>query len=62
MSQQTPPAPPPAQLLMQMATGKWVSKALSVVADLAIPDRLSTGPRSACDLAAETAVRELDLA
>ena len=56
MSQEMPPAPPPEQLLMQMATGKWVSKALSLVADLAIPDRLTAGPRSADDLAKETAV------
>jgi hypothetical protein len=54
MSQPTPTAPPPEQVIMQMATGKWVSKALSLVAELAIPDRLVNGPRSAGDLAAET--------
>jgi C-methyltransferase len=44
-------APPPEQVLMQMATGKWVSKTLSVVADLGVPDLLRGGPRSAGDLA-----------
>ena len=51
-----PSTPPPEQILMQMATGKWVSKALSLVADLAIPDRLNTGPRPADELASETKV------
>jgi C-methyltransferase len=37
---------------MQLATGKWVSKALSVVADLAIPDLLKDGSRSIDELAA----------
>jgi 2-polyprenyl-3-methyl-5-hydroxy-6-metoxy-1,4-benzoquinol methylase len=47
---------PPEQLLMQMATGKWVSKALGLVAELGIPDRLSAGSRDVAALAAETAV------
>jgi len=53
MDQQTTPAPPPQQIVMQMATGKWVSKALSVVADLAIPDLLKDGPRPVDELARE---------
>ena len=56
MTQPAPPPLQPEQLLMQLATGKWVSKALSVVADLAIPDLLGGGARSADDLAATTAV------
>jgi cyclopropane fatty-acyl-phospholipid synthase-like methyltransferase len=41
---------------MQLVTGKWVSKALAVVADLGIPDQLKEGARSASDLAARTGV------
>jgi hypothetical protein len=37
---------------MQMVTGKWVSKALSVSADLAIADLLAGGPLHVDDLAA----------
>lgn len=44
--------PPPEQILMQMATGKWVSKALAVVADLGIADLLGGGARHVDDLAA----------
>ena len=56
MTQPAPAALQPEQLLMQMATGKWVSKALSVVADLGIPDLLGEGPRSVDDLATRSAV------
>jgi len=56
MTQPAPPALQPEQLLMQLATGKWVSKTLSVVADLAIPDLLKEGPRPVDDLAARSAV------
>jgi hypothetical protein len=44
-------AAPPEQILMQMVTGKWVSKALAVVADLGIPDQLRDGPRPIGELA-----------
>ena len=36
MSPQIPPPMSPDQMLMQLAMGKWVSKALSLVADLSI--------------------------
>jgi hypothetical protein len=44
----------PDQLLMQLITGKWVSKALSLVAELAVADHVSDGPRHVEDLAAVT--------
>ena len=55
MGQPAPSAPPPEQILMQMLTGKWVSKTLSVVADLGIPDLLCEGPRSVDELATRSA-------
>src|SRR5205085_334151 len=48
------PSVPPEQILMQMATGKWVSKALAVVADLGVADLLKDGPRDVDDLAVAT--------
>ena len=48
--------PPPAALL-QMMTGYWVSKAVSVAAELAVADLLKDGPRASDDLAAATGVR-----
>jgi hypothetical protein len=41
---------------MQLITGKWISKAIAVVADLAIPDLLAAGPREVSDLAAQRGV------
>src|SRR4029450_6135030 len=38
-------------ILMQLATGKWVSKALTVAADLGIADLLKDGPRPVDELA-----------
>lgn len=47
-------APPPQDVMMQMVNGKLVSRCVSIVADLAIADRLAGGPRDAASLAAET--------
>lgn len=49
-----PEAPPPHVQLVQMATGYWVSRIVYAAAKLGLADRLSAGPRSAADLAAET--------
>jgi precorrin-6B methylase 2 len=58
MTQATPAAAPPEHLLMQMVTGKWVSKALAVVADLGIPDLLRDGARPVGELAQRAGVAE----
>jgi len=42
---------PPPVFLLRMMTGYWVSKALSVVAELGVADLLADGPRSSDDLA-----------
>lgn len=47
-------APPPPQIIMQMAMGKWVSRALTEAAELDVATRLGDGERSADELAAET--------
>ena len=39
--------------LLQMLTGYWVSKALSVAAELGVADHLEDGPRAVTELAAE---------
>jgi len=43
--------PVPEQLLMQMMMGKWVSKALSVAADLGVADHIGDTPAQLSDLA-----------
>lgn len=45
---------PPQLLLMERMNGLVEAKMLSLVADLAIPDLLAAGPRTAADLALET--------
>ena len=40
--------------LLQLTTGKWVSQALAVVAELGIADLLKGGPRTAADIARAT--------
>jgi ubiquinone/menaquinone biosynthesis C-methylase UbiE len=45
---------PPSMVLMQMATGKWVSQAIYVAAKLGIADLLEQEPKSCEDLAAST--------
>src|SRR6476659_7686243 len=52
----TPPDQQAVQHVFQLMTGHMVASAVNVVAQLAIPDRLADGPRSADDLARETAV------
>src|SRR3954469_22778171 len=44
-------AVPPAEALFQMITGKWISKAISTVVELRIPDHLAKGTRSVADIA-----------
>ena len=46
--------PPPEQQLMQMIMGKFVSRSLTVAADLGIADILHEGSRSAEELATAT--------
>jgi hypothetical protein len=48
--------PQPAQQLVQMIVGSWVSRAIYVAAKLQIADLLADGPRSAEELAAATGV------
>ena len=59
MSEQTRPAPmlPPEAMIMQFATGGFVAQALHTAASLNIADLLTTGPRTADDLASETEVQ-----
>jgi hypothetical protein len=45
-----PPVPPPVAIL-QLLTGKWVSQAISVAAELGIADHLAAGPRNIAELA-----------
>jgi hypothetical protein len=53
-----PPEAAAAQLVIQLATGHFVSSALQVVTRLGIPDHLALRPRTAAELAAETGVQE----
>ncbi|MDB5312220.1 MAG: methylase RsmC [Gemmataceae bacterium] len=48
--------PHPAQQLVRMIVGSWVSRAIYVAAKLRIADHLADGPRAAEDLAATTGV------
>jgi hypothetical protein len=49
-----PPSPTPDQILMQLATGKWVARALGAVAALRIADAFVDGPNAVEDLAEKT--------
>lgn len=52
----------PAPLaLLQMLTGYWISKALSVAAELGVADHLREGPRSSNDLATTCGVQAAPL-
>lgn len=53
--------PPSAVVLMQMAQGFMVAKALQAAAALGIADLLAGGPRSVADLAADTSTNEPSL-
>jgi hypothetical protein len=44
-------AMPPQAQIVQMLAGKWVSKAISVAADLGIADHMTTGPKTVEELA-----------
>lgn len=48
------PPPPPALLLLQILTGKWVTLAISTAAQLGVADHLSARPHTAVELAAAT--------
>jgi hypothetical protein len=50
----TPPAPQPGEVLGQLIFGKCMTMAVSVAAKLRIADKLTTGPKTANDLAGET--------
>ncbi|MGH9211421.1 MAG: methyltransferase [Acidimicrobiales bacterium] len=45
-----PPVPPAARM-MELTTGAWVAQAVSVAAELAVADQLSSGPRPVDELA-----------
>lgn len=49
-----PTAPPPEAVVMQLIFGKWIAMAMSVAAKLRVADKLTAGPRSITELAAET--------
>ncbi|WP_394833014.1 acetylserotonin O-methyltransferase [Pendulispora rubella] len=48
----------PAVVLMQLITGKWVSQAISVAAELGVADQLKDGARSSDELAAAVGANE----
>lgn len=52
------PQTPPAQHVLQMATGYMISAALGVAAQLGIADELAAGPRATADLARTKGVNE----
>ncbi len=49
-----PTGPPPQAQMMQLISGKLVSRALGVVAELRIADHVAEGPRNCAELAATT--------
>jgi len=55
----TPPAP--SEIVMQMATGYWIGRALYVTTELGIPDLLADGPKNCTGLAASTKTHPLAL-
>ena len=52
------PATPPGVALFQMMTGKWISKAISTVVELGIPDQLGKGARTVGDIARQAGASE----
>ena len=54
-------APPPQAVLIQMGMGAMIAEAIGVVAELAIPDHLSEGPKSSSELAAAAGAHEPSL-
>src|SRR5689334_7245884 len=53
--------PPPHAALLQMLLGKWVSSAISAVAQFGIADHLESGPKSPKELASLTGTQERTL-
>ena len=47
-------ASPPEEIMLQMALGKWVCKALAVAAEIGVADVLRDGPLSAAEIARRT--------
>src|ERR1051325_8001808 len=47
----TPSSLPPPVVVLQMLTGKWISQALCVAAQLEVADHLADGPKPVADLA-----------
>ena len=56
MPEKPPAAPPPEGALLQMITGKWVTKAIGVVARYDIATMLKDGPRNCHELAIQADV------
>jgi hypothetical protein len=52
---------PASAQFLQMLAGKWVSRAISAAADLALADHLKDGPRTTADLAAACGAREREV-
>jgi len=52
---------PASAQVLQMLAGKWVSRALSAAADLALADHLKDGPRTTAELAAACGAREREV-
>src|SRR5262245_8568941 len=49
-----PPVAPPAEQMLQLATGYWVSQLLLVIGELGVPDLLARGPQTSEQLAQKT--------
>jgi hypothetical protein len=45
---------PPAKIMMQLIAGKYLSRCVSLAAELAIPDMLADGPKDIVTLAKAT--------
>src|ERR1043166_499411 len=50
--------PHPYEVLFEMVSGKWISKAIGTAVELGVPDRLGKGARGCSDLAREAGVSE----
>jgi hypothetical protein len=51
---ETPAAPSPVEMVLQMTTGVWTTQALWAAASLDVADHLAAGPRTIADLATAT--------
>ncbi len=61
MSQPAVTLPSPSEIVLQMATGYWIGRALYVTTELGIPDLLADGPKNCTGLAASTKTHPLAL-